>query len=93
MIFIKTLEPQYSMIKYHPPYFNEGDTSVEDVMNGTRKNVDEFVIKMILADIDYVKTKYGLDIYKHYKEKKHVYVDNSTCLYVKQDCMPKRSTA
>lgn len=61
--FISILNPDNSMLKFHPPYFSEEwpDTIPDYIAN----------------DLEYIKSTYGLDYINQYKQKKHYFFDGS----------------
>jgi hypothetical protein len=59
MIFLQTLQPMYSMIKFHPPYMGFDETSevLGDLING----VSTPLLNTIRDDLEWVKTEYKHD--------------------------------
>lgn len=84
LIFLKTMKPTVSMLKFHPPLRYPDDTSVKDFAEGKLKN------DIISADLEYIKKEYGLDVIKGYQMDKHMYLSNTT-IYL-QAWAPKSST-
>lgn len=64
MIFLRTLEPSHSMIKFHPPYFNEGDTSVADHADKHREVWDQMMT-------------YGIDVLGNYARREYTYFEGN----------------
>lgn len=59
MIFVDILKPKYSMLKFHPPYFDSYGQKMVEQFNKS----DKYSIK---KDFDYVKKRYGIDVIKMY---------------------------
>ena len=68
MIFLKTIRPDYSMLKYHPPLHYDTDNSVEMHSNS----------EIIKGDLDYVKKEYGADPVGEYSNGKYPYLPCET---------------
>ena len=82
LVFIKTMRPTLSMIKFHPPLRYTDDNSVKDFIDGKLKN------DTVKKDLEYIK-KYT-NMLKNYMDDKHLYFTNST-IYL-QAWAPKTST-
>lgn len=65
LIFMKTLKPRLSMIKFHPPYFAADDKSISKLP------------QYMADDILYVKDHYKIDMIDMYKNRKYLYVANT----------------
>jgi hypothetical protein len=87
IIFIKTLQPLYSMTKFRPPWFNQSDTEGITILNlfklyNENENEDEElsdmtdIFRMIKTDFDFVKKNYGIDIFDGYLDRKTYYFEN-----------------
>lgn len=84
LIFLKTMKPTVSMLKFHPPLRYSDDNSVKDFVEGKLQN------DIISADLEYIKKEYKLDMIKGYQIDKHMYLSNTT-IYL-QAWAPKSST-
>lgn len=94
IIYIKTLNPIYSMLKFRPIYFYDKDSELNKNFDqfyttGVVSKNDEGLFKTIKFDLDYVKDKYGLDMYKEYLNNKFYYFDSDFISL--QAWMPSRS--
>ena len=56
LIFVQTLKPVYSMIKFHPPY--HGCISSPDIIARIHNGEDDPIINMIRDDFKYAKSEY-----------------------------------
>lgn len=78
LIFLKQLQPNFSMLKFHPPYM-EYDSSIplikEMESGGTRNSM----FPILATDFKTCKEMYGLDFLEVYKAQhhKHVYFRSS----------------
>jgi hypothetical protein len=57
---VKILKPQYSMLKFHPPYFNG--------------KFDYDIPNYMMEDINYVKDRFGIDSIFNYKNGRYMYL-------------------
>jgi len=86
VIYLKKLNPVYSMLKFRPYYM--GDKNSDQVKN-YHDNPDE-VTKMMKVDIEYAKREYGIDIFKDYMNSKLHYFP-SVAIWL-QPWAPKNSS-
>lgn len=84
LIFLKTLKPTLSMLKFHPPLRYPNDNSVKEFIG---KKIHNDIIK---NDLESIKKIHGLDMFKEYTKGKHMYLANTT-IYL-QTWAPKSST-
>jgi hypothetical protein len=68
---IKQLRPINSMLKFHPPYYN--DNSYKKLLDNKSKQPE---LQMMYDDIEKVKL-FDLDMFANYRAGKHMYLDNS----------------
>ncbi len=78
LIFLKLLQPDFSMLKFHPPYMSY-DISlplIEEMESGSTRYK---IFPVIAADLKTCKDTYGIDFLKTYKsrEHKHEYLKSS----------------
>ncbi len=69
LYLIKKLRPLFSMLKFHPPYFD--DESIEKL---EQDHASSPVLSMMYENIQRVK-EFDLDMIENYKNKKHMYLD------------------
>lgn len=68
---INILKPNYSMLKYHPPYFNPDDDSVNKYV----KNPQSIPMYKILSEnFRYLNDEMKIDTIKEYQNKKYKYL-------------------
>ena len=67
IIFIKGLEPEFSMLKFRTPFYIEDDPTIQIIKNKDKK------YDYILDDIKYVKKEYDIDLIKYYLKKEFLY--------------------
>lgn len=84
LIFLKTLKPVLSMLKFHPPLRYPDDNSVKDFID---KKINNDIIR---NDLEFIKKTYSLNMLKEYMKTKHMYLPNTT-IYL-QAWAPKSST-
>jgi hypothetical protein len=72
LYLIKKLRPLFSMLKFHPPYFN-GDNvkKLSDPVERSKNNI----LQMMYDDIEKVKA-FGLDMLENYSKGEHYYLNN-----------------
>jgi hypothetical protein len=70
LYLIKKLRPLFSMLKFHPPYFDD-----ESVAKLEQDHESSPILSMMYENIQRVK-EFGLDMIENYKNKKHMYLDN-----------------
>lgn len=75
MIFLQKLQPEYSMLKFHPPLHYSDDVSIK--LFNTKK-MDPMWYKIIKHDLDFVKKQYGADPLSQYKDEKYPYLKHET---------------
>jgi hypothetical protein len=106
IIFLKKLNPIYSMLKFRPPFFmnrlnNVATDTVKLVLSGETDNNKIIkttginpklidAVKMMCGDFKYVKDVYGLDMIKEYLNNKFIYF-NDDFIYI-QPWSPVAST-
>jgi hypothetical protein len=91
IIFIKILQPKYSMTKFRPPWFDEGDLQAVTIIKMFKeynegKKVDfslvsdtphlENMFIMVKKDFDFVKSNYDVDMFGGYLNHKTYYFEN-----------------
>lgn len=76
--YLKILQPEYSMLKYHPPYFKPEDTSVADLDNPNSKIGKHPMRDVIANDIEYVKKQYNIDMLADYRAGAFMYFTADT---------------
>lgn len=86
---IDILKPEYSLLKFHPPYFNSDDNSVFDFIKHSNNSTNE-IYKIISANFEYIKDNMNIDSLKEYKNKKYKYL-KSEDIYL-QAWAPRSST-
>lgn len=79
MIFLKTLRPIHSMLKYRTPFFADKDKL-------KKANWEEYVTK----DLEYVRDNYGIDFLKDYFNNKFTYFEDDLVLV--QPWAPNKSS-
>lgn len=90
IIFLKILEPTYSMLKFRPPFFMDKDNnvateSVKLIMDNANDKVLKtgisdtklHMIKIMCEDFNYVNDKYDLDMIGEYQKGKLLYFHNN----------------
>jgi hypothetical protein len=71
IMVLKKLRPMYSMLKFHPPYM-VGD-AVQQFVDGKLKSKVPGMEATIMADFDYVRAEYGLDMLGEYAKRNNKY--------------------
>jgi len=72
LIFLKLLQPTFSMLKFHPPYmFYEASLPLIEEMNA--HSARHKIFPVIAADLKTCKDTYGLDFLKTYKSRSPQY--------------------
>lgn len=93
IIFLKILNPEYSMLKFRPPYFADIDSDIINkfkLFYSCKQNNDNYTFNMMKDDLVYVKNNYNLDMFNNYLNKKFEYFDNNF-IYI-QPWAPIRSS-
>lgn len=67
IVFVKGLNPEFSMLKYRTPFYMKDDPTPE-IINKRDKKYD-----FVFETIDYVKKYYDVDLIKYYKKKEFLY--------------------
>lgn len=72
LMFLKQLKPSWSMLKFHPPYmdYKRGMPLIEAMLAG---ETTPAILPVIRADLETVKTKYGLDMVAVYMARDHMH--------------------
>lgn len=71
--YLKILKPKYSMLKFHPPYF---DSKSKIQMDEFIKGSDTPILETIRNDLEYVKKEYKIDLLSDYEDRVFKYFDN-----------------
>lgn len=74
LYLIKKLKPLFSMLKFHPPYFSDKDDSCTKLTDPEQRSKNP-IWQMMFDTIEHVK-EFDIDMFKNYKNKKHMYLDN-----------------
>jgi hypothetical protein len=83
-IFLKVIQPEYSMLKYRQPFF---DRITKDIFQNKHKYSR---LSMVYDDFDYVKKEYGEDFIGRHFNGEFYYFDDSEILV--QPWAPKGSS-
>jgi hypothetical protein len=73
IIFLKVLRPTYSILKFRPMYFQDKFSDIIKTFNKVNKNnmkSKDNIFNIIKNDLDIVKKKYGVDMFKNYMNNK-----------------------
>lgn len=78
LIFLKLLQPNFSMLKFHPPYFDY-KTSLPLIAEMEAGSTTHAIYPIIAADLKTCREQHGLDFLAVYKERKnkHKYLKSS----------------
>lgn len=76
IICVKMLKPEFSILRFKPPYYILHDTpTILQLSSST-----DPILSVIHTNVDYVKSHYNLDMIAGYRQKKYMYLDSSDML-------------
>ena len=75
LYLIKKLRPQFSMLKFHPPYFDKDDDSYNRLIDPEQQAKNP-IFQMIHDTLTKVK-EFDIDMLDNYSKGKHMYLENS----------------
>lgn len=73
MIFLQKLQPEYSMLKFHPPLYYKDDFSIEQFRS---KKIDMKWYNIIKSDLEFIKKQYKSDPISQYDDFKYPYLNH-----------------